>query len=300
MRCPFLREAQVRFCRASAYRKLIVRSEATAAERCSSPDWRNCGTAANHVIEDPLPATCPFLQVSPVQYCSVAPVSRFVPYTDSAQARCNTDHHKYCDVYLDLASPEGRDHASPEGSERTVLGVRIPEGYAFLKNHVWIERHTDGGWHAGIDDFLVRLLGRVDRVTFEKAQAVLQVKGLGFPVVLPPGLTVTGVNRALRLVPDLVLRFPYERGWLYEGRSSGAWQGGTLLEGEATVEWIREEFRTLSEYVQQHIASGPAPGMRLAADGGVPVEGLLSHLKRAEAVRLFEEFFGVQRWGGTE
>lgn len=300
MRCPFLREAQVRFCRASAYRKLIIRSDATVAERCSSPDWKKCEITANHVIEPPLPDSCPFLQVSPVQYCSVAPVSRFVPYTDSTQARCNTDHHKYCEIYLDLADPAGQGHCPSGESGQTVMGVRIPAGYAFVKNHVWIERNADGGWHAGIDDFLARLLGRVDRVTFGKAMAVLQVKGVEFTVVLPPGLTVSGANRALRLVPDLVLRFPYERGWLFEGRESGVWQSGALVPDDTVAEWMKAEFRGLSEYVQRNIGSDSVPGMRLAADGGVPVEGLLSHLKRGDATRLFEHFFGANRGGGSD
>ena len=107
MRCPFLREAQVKFCRASAYRKMIVRlAEQPEHERCSSREYVNCPAAKQHMEDRPSIDHCPFLHESLVQYCTAAAVTKYIPYTESVLSQCGTESHKYCELYLGLAQPQ--------------------------------------------------------------------------------------------------------------------------------------------------------------------------------------------------
>ncbi|MFZ4621995.1 MAG: hypothetical protein ACOYNS_15645, partial [Bacteroidota bacterium] len=116
MRCQFLREAQVKFCRASAYRKMIVRlAEQTENERCSSKEYVTCPAAKQHLEVNPSSSHCPFLHESLVQYCTAAAVTKYIPYTESVLSQCGTDSHKYCELHLALAQPQ---EPSGEGEHR--------------------------------------------------------------------------------------------------------------------------------------------------------------------------------------
>ena len=52
MKCPFLHEAQVRYCTASSFKKMIAASvRGDGSERCSSPRYTECAAAAPHLEE---------------------------------------------------------------------------------------------------------------------------------------------------------------------------------------------------------------------------------------------------------
>src|SRR5512143_3157 len=102
MKCPFLRDARVRFCQASAYRKMIVESGPAAGEEvCTSPRHLGCPAAASRLASGEAPTSrCPFLQDAHVEFCAAAPVPKFVPASDGLLSHCSSDAHLYCEVYL--------------------------------------------------------------------------------------------------------------------------------------------------------------------------------------------------------
>lgn len=297
MRCQFLREAQVRFCSASAYKKLIIRSTEPIAERCTSAQWTTCAAAKEHREEHPQTAHCPFLQESLVQYCSLASVSKFIPYTDAAISRCNTDNHRYCAAFLEVAEPSSGKNPPP--NTEVVDGIRIPGSMGFTRNHLWIEENEEGMLHLGADEFLARVLGRVDQLTYvtvkgnEQPTVLVHIQNLDLSLAFPGRISITGVNSTLRSSPQNIVTHPYTNGWLFEGKNlNGSEQ---LLRGAGAAAWMEEETRRLSEYVQQRLGSTTSLGTRLAADGGIPIHGLLCHLKREQALHLFNEFFQVRQ-----
>ena len=106
MRCPFLREAQVKFCCASEFKKMIVRSQGDESnEICSSSAYAACPSVKQRHEELPSQAHCPFLQESLVQYCSGASVVKYVPYSDPSLSRCGTSSHRYCELFLMISHP---------------------------------------------------------------------------------------------------------------------------------------------------------------------------------------------------
>ncbi len=308
MRCPFLREAQVKHCRASAFRKIILRSQDDADhERCTSAAYRECPALQSYAEESPAGTRCPFLQESLMQYCAAAAVTKYIPYSEASLIRCGTDAHRYCDVYLSVAEP---GHGNPGvGCERTeepaVDDMSVPAGHSFSCNHLWFEASTEGGWHVGIDGFLARVLHRVSAVNVltphgtAQPSAVLTVRGVDLPVTFPQTLTILTTNSALRTEPQRLCTHPFTSGWLFEGTLSGATSGFSvpapadppLRHGPAAVTWMRDELQHLNQFIHNRILPARSPESPLLMDGGTVAPGFIEHLDHQEILQLFNEFF---------
>ena len=225
MRCPFLREAHVQSCQASPFRKQIVRSGNAADERCGSAAWRDCSAARELTEEHPSAGSCPFHAESLVQYCSAAPVTKFIPWSDQAFSRCGSESHRYCDLYLALARTSAPTAETGEPAPRSddADGIPVPTWLWFAPSHTWLAVASDGVCHIGVDAFLARTLGGIDRVQFvttkglERPAAVLTVRDVDLTVSFPNPVFITGVNGALRADPARLARDPYGLGWLFEG-----------------------------------------------------------------------------------
>jgi hypothetical protein len=116
MRCPFLREAQVKFCQVAPSRKMILNHPTQGVhEKCTSSDYVSCPAAKEFHEEFPNLDRCPFLQESLMQYCAAAPVVKYLPYSESILSRCGNDSHFNCEVYRSLADPGGRAQGACKG-----------------------------------------------------------------------------------------------------------------------------------------------------------------------------------------
>lgn len=300
MRCPFLREAHVQSCQASPFRKQIVRSGVASGERCGTAAWRECSVARELTEEHPSAGTCPFHAESLVQYCSTAPVTKFIPWSDQAFSRCGSESHRFCDLYLALARTPAPAASAGEAAPATADadGIPVPGWLWFASSHTWLDVASDGVCHIGVDAFLARTLGGIDRVQFvtskglERPAAVLTVRDVDVTVSFPNPVFITAVNGALRADPARLARDPYGLGWLFEGivRDRSVGGNGTpkiadgLLRGEPATAWMRREslrLRALAEAASERMS-----GVRLAADGGLPAPGLVRTLPHDEALRL--------------
>jgi len=312
MRCPFLREAQVKFCRASAYRKMIVRLPGQPEhERCTSPAYVDCPDARHHHEEHPSIDHCPFLHESLVQYCSAASVTRYIPYSESVLAQCGTESHKYCELFLALAHPPVETNgliptdagAANKETEQTVEGIRVPGDLWFSPNHMWLDAGTDGVLHLGIDGFMAKALGEIDRLTFLtthgfcRPTVVVTVRGVDLHVAFPNELFITKANTYLRTNPARMVSDPYGPGWLFEGtdgqRSSmkrSPLYGGLITGGEA-ASWMRSEVSRMTDRAHALASSPDMNGAVLMADGGGFSGGLMQHLNREEILHVCNEFF---------
>ncbi len=316
MRCPFLQEAQVKTCRASEFRKLIVRTPFPVDELCSTPEHVRC-LAVQHRLEDgPAGQKCSFLQEMLVQYCSAAPVTKFIPYSESLLSRCGNESHRYCDLYLSLSSPASA--ASPAESSAACPGnageqeedvhliedIRVPRSLAYSANHMWLDMDSDGCCHLGIDDFLAKVLGRVEKLSFlpskagERPSAVLTAWGIDLQVVFPNYVALTAANTCLRANPGKLTLAPYTLGWLYEGHDPGTFVQESsisalsgLLRGKKALEWMESEVARLSEFIRDHFLVPTTPGAHCMTDGGTFSRGFIRHLPRDQALHLLNEFF---------
>ena len=279
MTCPFLKEAQVKYCRSSSVRKLIpLAVGGKAEEKCSSADFVNCPVYRMNPEE--ASGTCPYLGESLMQYCAAAPVMKMVPYSESLLSRCGTEGYRYCELYLGMAHP-GLD-------AEEVDGIALPEWLQYSANHMWVDVTEDGTCHAGIDAFLSRALGRIDRISYiwqsgrHRPAAVLTVAGTDLEVVFPNPFVLTRCNLYLRADPARLTTEPYTGGWLFEGTPLPETTENLLGAREARA-WTEQEQRRMNEFLQT--------GSGTAADGGMFAAGVARMLDRDRKLALFHEFF---------
>jgi glycine cleavage system H lipoate-binding protein len=292
MTCPFLKETQVRYCQTSAVRKVIPLAQAGRAdEKCSSADHASCPVYRTQPQERPASGPCPYLGESLMQYCGAAPVAKLIPYSESLLSRCGNDGFRYCQLYLAMA------HPNVEAEE--VDGTPLPGWLKYSANHMWLDVTDDGVCHAGIDAFLSRALGKIDRISYvwlkghHRPTAVLTVEGLNLEVVFPNPFLLTNCNLYLRADPSPLTSQPYTGGWLFEGvPEPGALDN--LLEGAGARTWMEREQRRINEFLQQQHS------LPTAADGGQFVTGLARVLDRGQMLALFHEFFSPYASGKRE
>jgi glycine cleavage system H lipoate-binding protein len=247
MRCPFLQETQVQYCADAFFGKLIpLASGAESDQKCNSPDFLHCPTAKSKTAAGGDLASCPFLQVALVQYCDAASIRKFVPYTDSLTCRCVSETFRYCPLYLNVSRPAaGRPNLF------------------YSANHLWLEMDENGLCHIGIDDFLARLLGEVERIHFLQTNgtvrpcAVVTARGVDLHLAFPNRILLMGVNSYLRARPERVSSDPYRQGWMFEGRSPSSRQvKAGLRTGGTAVSWLEEEIQALAQAVRDRIQQG--------------------------------------------
>jgi len=280
MTCPFLRETQVKYCQTASVRKLIpIAFAARTNEKCSSADHASCSVYRSQPANEPVDAACPYLRESLMQYCAAAPVAKMVPYSESPLSRCGNDSFRYCELYHSMAHPGLR--------AEEVDGIAMPGWLRYSANHMWLDVTEDGTCHAGIDAFLSRALGKVERIAYvwqrgeHRPSAVLTANGADYEVVFPNLLVLTGCNLYLRADPGRLTAEPYTAGWLFEGTP----QDGTtrdLLQGEEARRWMEAEQRRMNQFLQEGA---------YAADGGTFTPGLPTVLPTCRMRALFHEFF---------
>jgi len=292
MTCPFLKEMQVRYCQTSAVRKLIPLAQTGRAdEKCSSADHASCPVYRTQPRKRPASGPCPYLGESLMQYCGAAPVAKLIPYSESLLSRCGNDGFRYCQLYLAMA------HPNVEAEE--VDGTPLPGWLKYSTNHMWLDVTADGVCHAGIDAFLSRALGKIDRICYvwlkgrHRPTAVLTVEGLNLEVVFPNPFLLTNCNLYLRADPSRLISQPYTGGWLFEGVPEPGVLDN-LLEGAGARAWMEREQRGINEFLQQQHS------LPTAADGGQFVAGLARVLDRGQLLALFHEFFSPYASGKRE
>ncbi len=317
MKCPFLQEARVKFCGGAAYKKMIVENPGQSGnEKCSTSDYKDCQFLKRH-HEDAAPHShCPFLQESLVQYCSAASVTKYIPYSESLLSRCGTETHRYCEIYLSMAEPSGKlgefvttteeSVLLGEGNhmEHTIEGIRMPGHLAYSANHMWLDRGNNGSCYVGIDAFMARVLGSVDRLNFvtvrdvNKPTAILSVDGFDMMMTFPLQMQIKNTNNYLRANPGKLIASPYKLGWLFEGvelkgasaqPESDQYKG--MMQGEAARKWMEGEVRRLAECVHQQIVPSRTETSQLVMDGGLFVGGLIHQLNIEEKGLVYSEFF---------
>ena len=292
MDCPFLREASVKFCQAAPVRKLIPLAQAgRVEEKCSSAAHTDCrvfqtsGDRRSEFPTRPVASVCPHLGESLMQYCAAAPINRFVPYSESVLSRCGHDGFRYCELYLTMARPEV--------AVDEVEGIPVPRWLRYSPNHMWLDLGEDGTCHAGIDGFLSRALGPVERISYvwahgeHRPAAILTAAGIDFEVVFPNPLRIENCNLYLRANPARLRNEPYTGAWLFEGTILEDTSLG-LFEGEDARSWMEREQKRMNQFLQETHAG-------FSADGGVQAAGVMAQIAREQAVELFHEFFSP--WG---
>jgi glycine cleavage system H lipoate-binding protein len=292
MNCPFLKEARVKYCGKSACRKMIPTAGSGAQEICSTPRFRECPVYERQA-ETGAGEQCPYLREALAHYCATSAVARFIPHNELPSG-CACDSFRYCDVYLGA----GLSMAAGERCDHSVGGMRMPAKLYFTANHIWLDMAPSGACHIGVDAFLTRVLGTVERITFlrqtgaHRPSAVITARGVDLRVIFPHAITLAASNMYLRANPAKLTADPYGMGWLFQGTPPDREPvTDGLIHGDAIVPWIEHEIDRMSSFLGECWVCHH--GAQLMNDGGVFSPGVIEQLSREEVVHLFDEFF----WG---
>lgn len=173
-------------------------------------------------------------------------------------------------------------------------GFSIPEGYCFHPGHTWVLREGGENARVGVDSFAANLLGKIDHLEVagvnrwvRQGQKLVTLKsgGATIEMVSPVEGVVTAVNKDVVEDPGVIGRDPYQNGWIAIVKSPDlAMNQKNLVHGGMVAPWLQNSVTRLNGMVAQL-----APTM--AADGGLPVSGLLSRAEPELREKLAKEFF---------
>jgi glycine cleavage system H protein len=191
-----------------------------------------------------------------------------------------------------VAQPEAEPRPQAARMQRE-YGFSVPEGYTFHPGHTWAHKEGESA-RIGLDSFAGNLIGKVDAVDVmglnrwvRQGQKVATLKSgdMAIDLVSPIEGVVISVNKDLSEDPTLLTRDPYQAGWIALVKSPDiALNEKNLVQGSMVAPWLQNSVSRLNGMVAQL-----APTM--AADGGLPVAGLLKRVNPEIRARLLKEFF---------
>jgi glycine cleavage system H lipoate-binding protein len=180
----------------------------------------------------------------------------------------------------------------------------LPGGLFFHRGHTWVNLLFSGQVKVGVDDFIQKLLGRVDAITLppvgaevKQGQPLASIRQGGRTALLPAPVdgVVCAVNAELAKIPGLIKRDPYTRGWLVAMRPTNLTANLSRLSvGQGALVWLKGELARLQEFlhvtltVKQDALVGAT-----AADGGLVADGLLEHLDTEIWAEFQSKFLGA-------
>ena len=193
----------------------------------------------------------------------------------------------------EVATPAVRAGAQAPRIQRE-YGFSIPDGYCFHPGHTWVLREGGENARVGVDSFAANLVGKVDHVDVagvnrwvRQGQKLVTLKSGGATVdlVSPVEGVVTAVNKDAIEDPGVIGRDPYQNGWIAIVKSPDlAMNQKNLVQGGMVAPWLQNSVTRLNGMVAQL-----APTM--AADGGLPVSGLLTRVGPELREKLAKKFF---------
>ena len=173
-------------------------------------------------------------------------------------------------------------------------GSDVPRGYCFHPGHTWVLDEGRQNARIGLDTFGANLIGKIDRVEVvglnrwvRQGQKICTIARDGTTVELlsPVEGVIISVNNEVLQDPSLLTKDPYRNGWICVVKSPEiATNLNNLLQGPLVAPWMQNSVRRLSE-----MTAKLAPAA--AADGGLPVSGLLAHLEPGVQRTMIHEFF---------
>ena len=148
---------------------------------------------------------------------------------------------------------------------QTIKGFRVPMGYYFHNGHTWARIESGGYIRVGMDDFSLRLFGKVDALDLplmgkeldkDRAGWGLKRKDNVADVLSPVDGVIVEVNSDVRERPELANQGAYENGWLFMIRTPDI--KGTvkkLMTDAESLNWMNGELNTLENMIEK--VAGP-------------------------------------------
>ena len=202
-----------------------------------------------------------------------------------------------------LFSPARALKAIPEAAREPLPlqpeSFLLPRGIFYSRGHAWMRIFSTGLVRVGVDDFVQKLLGRIDGLTLrakgeivKAGEPLLTIHQGGREVTVhsPVEGKVEMVNREIAKHPELIRKDPYKEGWVIAIQPAHLSEDlPRLAIAERAEGWLAEEVHRLRLFLGAATPALAAAGHTLP-DGGVPVTGFLEHLDD-QAWKSFQDAF---------
>ena len=174
------------------------------------------------------------------------------------------------------------------------MGVSIPQGYCFHPGHTWAMKEGLDNARIGLDSFAANLIGQIDRIDVvgenrwvRQGQKVMAIHcgETTIDLVSPIEGVITAINHDAIADPKTIVRDPYEKGWIAMVKSPDLpLNQKNLVQGTMVAPWLQNSVTRLTAMVPQMAGA-------MAADGGLPVAGLLLRVEPDVRKKMLQEFF---------
>lgn len=172
--------------------------------------------------------------------------------------------------------------------------------------HAWVALLPGGQVRVGMDDFLRRLVGRIDGMELPpvgtplargQVLARLRQGGRALELRSPVDGSVAEANPLWGTDPGRADADPYGEGWLVTMVPTNLARNLRGLRiGEPAAWWLQDEVRRFRDFAVRSVAADPALGPRLA-DGGLLAEGILERVDDGTWARFEAQFTGARGEG---
>lgn len=153
----------------------------------------------------------------------------------------------------------------------------VPAGIFVSRNHTWVNVEMNGIARVGIDDFVRKIVKRIDKVELPKRNKEVRKGDLLFSIkhnshtidiTSPISGKVTLVNAEHQEHPDLIAMSPFERSWMCCIDPSNLTEDLRSLKiGADTINWYGEEIDRYTEMVRGAEKTGMQVASPRKADG---------------------------------
>lgn len=176
--------------------------------------------------------------------------------------------------------------------------VFIPSGVFLHPKHTWAHILQSGKVKVGIDDFIAKIIGTIDRIALPAVGDVIKQGQTFFSInsgnkklefVAPVSGKIIQVNNDLLETPAL-LKEPYNFGWFAVIEPVNLSSNLMNLKiAEDAIDWLTSEFRHFREFLVA-TANGQRFAVQTLPDGGLPAANILNQLSEEHWKRFQNEF----------
>lgn len=177
--------------------------------------------------------------------------------------------------------------------------LALPGGLFFHRGHTWAKLDPSGNIKVGLDDFVQKIIGRIDAIKPRKVGDSISQGDKIFTIEQgkrtaefnsPVDGVIDSINEEIVSNPGVIKENPYESGWIYSIKPTNLSTNiKSLTIAEDALTWLKKEVQKFREFIAEQFVEDKMLGKTLA-DGGVPVEGVMEYADDFSWMKLQEEF----------
>ncbi|HSE41124.1 MAG TPA: glycine cleavage system protein H [Acidobacteriota bacterium] len=164
--------------------------------------------------------------------------------------------------------------------------IALPAGVFVAPGHTWLEVIPNGRTHIGLDDFLMKAIGKIDDIELpvigkevRQGEPLFTIKQGDRKIEVPAPIdgTVNSVNETLTVAPELARTSPYKHSLCDLTPKNLAKNLKEIFIAEEALNWIKSEVQRFYNFLTMRPFEAVSVG-HVLQDGGVPTCGVLEFL----------------------